>query len=373
MMKNIHGKFLSIALISLFLYSVIITPNLNNGSLSAIRQTIPSKSENTTPSSASMPSTMASLNNINMAEGVARYLNSQYTNNGNGIAWANGSIFNDTYGQGIAGIGTFYLNLYENTHNTTYLTYANQIGIDLNSEQATLPAGSWPTYNGESNAQNYTGIMQGSAGVGEFLIQLAKDSGNTTYGLLAQNIANRLILIAKPSPLNTGIRIRSQDVVSMTGPNTIPTTAASATNISSSMIYGTGPTGVWGTLGTGSGSVQFTGNSSNTLNATYNVFNNTFVQLSNASNPSRDGESLYQTFNAPFYPFFIDPISGIRLLLYTSNNMGNGSLTMSIYQASSLGTPNGAQIGSTSNSWNATFHPHQHIRNLGEFQLDFSC
>ena len=81
--------------------------------------------------------------------------------------------------------------------------------------------------------------MQGSAGVGEFLIQLAKDSGNTTYGLLAQNIANRLILIAKPSPLNTGIRIRSQDVVSMTCPNTIPTTAASATNISSSMIYGT--------------------------------------------------------------------------------------------------------------------------------------
>ena len=78
---------------------MIITPNLNNGSLSAIRQTIPSKSENTTPSSASMPSTMASLNNINMAEGVARYLNSQYTNNGNGIAWANGSIFNDTYGK----------------------------------------------------------------------------------------------------------------------------------------------------------------------------------------------------------------------------------------------------------------------------------
>ena len=79
--------------------------------------------------------------------------------------------------------------------------------------------------------------------------------------------------------------------------------------------------------------------------------------FSNASNPSRDGESLYQTFNAPFYPFFIDPISGIRLLLYTSNNMGNGSLTMSIYRASSLGTPNGAQIGSTSNSWNATFTP----------------
>ena len=59
-----------------------------------------------------------------------------------------------------------------------------------------------------------------------------------------------------------------------------------------------------------------------------------------------------------FIRFSSDPISGIRLLLYTSNNMGNGSLTMSIYQASSLGTPNGAQIGRIQAILrNATFTP----------------
>ncbi len=114
--------------------------------------------------------------------------------------WYVSDLYPTTYSldqtQGASGIGKFFLKLYWNTGNSTYLEYAEGAArwmISL-AEVTAVDAVEWPTEEGGTNySPDYYG---GSGAIIDYLLLLYQETGNATYLEYAEKGANHYIDIA---------------------------------------------------------------------------------------------------------------------------------------------------------------------------------
>ena len=134
---------------------------------------------------------------VSIAEKIAKYIVMQNQTIGGGLAWNVSSVVRLGYGDGAAGIGDFFLDLYEITRNIQYRDWAELVGQFLVYEESTNPdpVGKWPEFRGQVNSSHITGLHSGSAGIGKFLVRLGYHSGDATYTTLANQICTTLLSI----------------------------------------------------------------------------------------------------------------------------------------------------------------------------------
>jgi len=128
------------------------------------------------------------------AEEIAQYLKNEDRLPGdpNEMAWReadiNGYNISNKYSMGTPGIGAFFMDLEEATDNTTYGWWAKNVSRYLINAADTSGIGAtWPAYNNDPTSKNITGIWEGAAGIGDFLLDIYKKYGNTTAYSYANN------------------------------------------------------------------------------------------------------------------------------------------------------------------------------------------
>ncbi len=136
---------------------------------------------------------------LDFAKGAAQWLISQAEPSGGGYRWLGNNTGTDHYtGQdnGAAGIGTFFLDMFEGTGNATYLDYAKGaaqwlISIKWPGEFC------WAQREGGTNQELCTGQSEGNAGIGTFFLDLFSHTGNLTYLTVTEGVAGWLQKIKK--------------------------------------------------------------------------------------------------------------------------------------------------------------------------------
>ena len=100
---------------------------------------------------------------------------------------------------GAAGIGRFFLNLYSYTYNTTYRDWAEEIAQYLKNEDSVADPNemAWAEKEGDSYISNE--YLKGTPGIGVFFMDLEDTTSNTTYGQWALNVSRYLINAADTS------------------------------------------------------------------------------------------------------------------------------------------------------------------------------
>jgi len=140
---------------------------------------------------------------LDYARGAAQWLISVAFAEGGGYKWEEwvGAKINQTgYYPGAAGIGTFFLSMYETTGNTTYLDYAKGAAQWLISEAYSVGGGyAWVEKEGEvAPGKLSTRWSYGSPGIGTFLVKAYLLTANTTYADYAKDVAQWLTSVAIP-------------------------------------------------------------------------------------------------------------------------------------------------------------------------------
>ncbi len=104
--------------------------------------------------------------------------------------------------EGVSGVGEFFLELHKKkTDDVTYLRWATDIASWLiNNHPASYPSGKWPNKMGSSGIANYSGYMYGSAGIGSFFLNLFEETGNISYSDQATYVKNYLNPLGKLTP-----------------------------------------------------------------------------------------------------------------------------------------------------------------------------
>jgi len=148
---------------------------------------------------------------ITTAESAAQWLRTEWTDNN---FLRSGEI---RLGQdGISGVGDFFVELYQVTGDTTYRDWAIDIANWLIYQHGVLgyPAGKWPNKVSASSVSNYSSYEQGVAGIGSFFINLYNATGNNTHKYQASLIHERLSSIKATTA--TGLAWEEQDSLSLT-------------------------------------------------------------------------------------------------------------------------------------------------------------
>ena len=291
---------------------------------------------------------------LDIAENLAAYIVSKNLTIGGGFAWNYTNVIRLGYSDGAAGIGDFFLDLFDLTNNSQYLDWADKVGIFLAYEETTNPQpwGKWPSFHLQTSAPNSTGLASGSAGIGKFLIRLWSATQNSTYKNLAQQIADRLALEAIATP-NNGIKIKDQDSFISVPSTTLP----------NSTLNPIAPLFINGSLGGGNWQNDLN-NPANilTLNpASYQILEaNDYeaptisVRLGVETDPTEGYfNELYQQIKLDTYPFYFNDTT-LKLNVSVIGTIVNASLRVELYESDSQGYPQGDRIGSPSDPWNAS-------------------
>ena len=125
-----------------------------------------------------------------IAEKAAIWIISQAIPDSGGYTWNS----NPTFEGGNAGIGYFLLELYRKTGNETYLDYAKGAGDWLISKAVPSEGG----YKWNANGYYLTPIHNGAAGIGMFLLELYRETGDKKYLEYAEGAAKWMIAHAVP-------------------------------------------------------------------------------------------------------------------------------------------------------------------------------
>ena len=306
-----------------------------------------------------------SVENLDLAERTARWLyQNQAVHGGEGMTWENeNGNLSTTYQDGAAGIGDFFLDLYDVTYNSTYLTWANDVGVWLNYVDTnfnTASSGKWPRYLNELNPQNYTGFLQGSAGIGTYLLNLYSHTHNSTYQTLATEIATELSNAAISSIDGTGERLKLKDYAPHAGPTIQPENTTSASAFTVSEVLGTfdAINNDWDDTAEFTGIAEFDSNSSTEISIANNASLVSDLTISKNIYSGRNADFAVQTFKLSNYPFFVDPTNGVSIRLYTDDYEENGYyLNVSFHEVIDQYGNIGNQIGDTSENWYANEVP----------------
>ncbi|MHA1321887.1 MAG: lanthionine synthetase LanC family protein [Candidatus Helarchaeota archaeon] len=135
---------------------------------------------------------------LRYAEGAAQWLISIAIPENGGYKWPlyeSSAIYSTELGAGAAGIGNFFLELYRTTQNSTYLQYAESAAKWLIS--LAIPENNGykiPIYQGTPSY--YTGLSMGVAGIGFYFAELFNQTKNVLYKNYTQGIARWLLNIA---------------------------------------------------------------------------------------------------------------------------------------------------------------------------------
>ena len=158
---------------------------------------------------------------LNYSEGAARWLWSIRHSDGKGVYWSN--KYNSTNNpvdvknstgifNGSAGIGLFFVKLYKQTGNATYLEWAKKIAQYLKNEdeEADPNKMAWSQDDSESIISHK--YIEGTPGIGVFFMDLEQATSNITYGWWALNVSRYLINAADTS--GTGVSWNSTSMSS---------------------------------------------------------------------------------------------------------------------------------------------------------------
>ncbi len=359
-MRIDRKRLFSLILLSVMWLGVVISPLISQVPSQTARSeddhkpNLPTGLEETKPKEQYSGSNQYISEYLTIAENLARYIVSKNQTIGGGLAWNFSSVVRLGYSDGAAGIGDFFLDLFELTNNTQYLDWANRVGIFLANEEATNPQpwGKWPTFRGQSFATNNTGLGAGSAGIGKYLVRLWYTTKNSTYLTLAQQIADRLTLEAVSTP-NNGLKIKDQDSQAIIAPKTLPN---STTNpITPNFLIGSLGAGNWvndlnnpaNVLTLNSGAYQIIEDND------FNIWNTNYRLGISTDSASDYFNELNQQFRLDNYPMhFNDAV--VNLNMSVSGSLSNASIRIEIYESDSQGLAIGNRIGDRSNAWNAS-------------------
>ncbi len=137
------------------------------------------------------------------AEGAGIWLNSLKNVVGDKYRWVysdGGGYYYMSESEGAAGICTFLLSLFQATGNLTYLSLAEGGArwlLSMTRKEGTNY--SWPRYL--SSTQYYTGKSYGTAGVGTFFLKIYEATGNSTYLQYVKGAARWLTSTANDSTI----------------------------------------------------------------------------------------------------------------------------------------------------------------------------
>ena len=149
---------------------------------------------------------------INTAETIALWLRNEWLNN----TFNRSNVIR--LGQdGVSSVGKFLIELYKKTANSNYLNWAKDIANWLIIQHGILgyPAGKWPNKISGSDVSNFTGFDQGSAGIGSFFINLYNVStSDTQYLAEARDVYAYLNSQAQTTP--TGLSWLEKDNLAYT-------------------------------------------------------------------------------------------------------------------------------------------------------------
>jgi len=169
------------------------------------------------------PSDVSNNNRFDIAEQAGQWLWTKWT--ANKFNKSGEIILGQT---GVAGVGNFFIELRKATGNVIYGGYATQIGDWLRTQHASLgyEDGKWPNKLATSGVSNFTGYSLGSAGIGSFFLNLFDLTGNSIYEYEAQKVHNYLDSIDQPTASGNGLAWREKDPVIITNTLTTPTSSS---------------------------------------------------------------------------------------------------------------------------------------------------
>ncbi len=184
--------------------------------------------------------TTGNLTYLETVKNASQWLISNATARDGGYFWrvSSGGGNNYTgYREGAAGIGSFFLDAFSVTENQTYLNYARGAAQWLVSN-ATASKGGWCWRQYIGSNVNYTGYEYGAAGIGDFLYKAFHATGNVTYRNYANGAARWLINMANPDAI--GLRWPENDNIS---PNNYTNYASGAAGIGAFFLNAFAATG----------------------------------------------------------------------------------------------------------------------------------
>jgi len=145
---------------------------------------------------------------LDTAEKAAKWVISNATAEKGGFKWANiwppptGTLYQCSVHVGASGVGTFFLELHKNTQNLTraltYLEYATGAAQWLISQAISSSGGYWwPHYDSDIPTWPGWRLSPDAADVGEFMIAMFDETGNSTYLRYAEGAAQWMIVNAE--------------------------------------------------------------------------------------------------------------------------------------------------------------------------------
>lgn len=142
---------------------------------------------------------LASETPLQVAEKAATWTISQAIYENGGYKWTDymqAPYFDASVQYGSAGYGTLYLELYEKTGNSMYLDYAKGAAQWIISQAVPDSGGyKWPHHDDSIPSPGWW-LSPAVSGIGEFLLQMYKTTGNTTYLDYATGAAQWLMAMA---------------------------------------------------------------------------------------------------------------------------------------------------------------------------------
>ncbi len=173
-MKSKNFTFLTFIVLMIIIYPIfpIVIPN-NNGNLN-----VGMENNVGTIQDDIKTADVVFDEQFDMAESIALWLRNEWMNNN-----LNRSNVIRLGEDGIASVGQFFIELYKVTSNTTYIDWAKDIADWMIAQHTSLgyPAGKWPNKIASTIISNYTGYEQGCAGIGSFFINLYNVSTSYSY------------------------------------------------------------------------------------------------------------------------------------------------------------------------------------------------
>lgn len=138
---------------------------------------------------------------IEYAKGAAQWITSQAVADSGGFKWPHKDDAISDPGwwlsPDVANIGDFFLKMYKETHNSTYMAYATGAARWMIAMEEYESGGCFVPYNppGKYGSQAGHGISPGrEAHTVTFLLHLYNETGNTTYRFYVEKMAEWLIL-----------------------------------------------------------------------------------------------------------------------------------------------------------------------------------
>ncbi|GAB4327877.1 MAG: hypothetical protein Kow0069_34910 [Promethearchaeota archaeon] len=118
---------------------------------------------------------------LEQAEALAVALAADAIPDSGGWKWAEEGYHWTSMEKGAAGIGSFFLDLYAETGNTTYLAWAENVYRWLVNPKVMWSAGNFSETDSLTAKVGYTGFFSGMAGIGDFMGKLYEATLNATY------------------------------------------------------------------------------------------------------------------------------------------------------------------------------------------------